>query len=282
MIDGIETVIFDLDGTLYEDERIYDRYAEELARFLPEGDRSRYLAEWERAKRGQSVEKVGMGYDAERDLLFRYRRDRITSYLDWRGREMPALGAAGGADAGDPGPPIEAPAFGPGRFSIGDWWRLPDVLATHFGVPAEDRSRAFTAVRSFMASEQFQLSLEPGMRPLLTWLRQRGKRLVVMSNSPAASVDDVLGELGVRECFDLILTDAQKPIGIRRYLENVERPDGILSVGDVYVNEIEPVLTAGGAAVYIDRHGTNLGDEHERRVLVPSIASAIAWLRENL
>lgn len=58
----IETIIFDLDGTLYEDERVYDRYAQELAHFLPPDRQRHYLADWAAAKAGRGPLRVGLGY----------------------------------------------------------------------------------------------------------------------------------------------------------------------------------------------------------------------------
>lgn len=276
---GIDTVIFDLDGTLYEDVRVYDRFAEELAGFLPPEKRSVYLEAWERAKVGESVARVGMGYDTLRDVLFRFDGREVTTYAGWDGRELPPQSPPLPAETG---PPVDTPALGPGRLIIGDWWYLPDVLAAHYGIPADRRSVAFNEVRTFMASDAFRLRPEPGVTELLSELRGRGKRLLAMSNSPADSVSAVLGELDLLERFDLVITDSQKPAGMRRYIEGTDHPDRILSVGDVYVNEIQPVLEAGGAAVYIDRHGTGFGAEHARCVRVASISEAISWLHANL
>lgn len=273
----IQTIIFDLDGTLYEDERVYDRYAEELARFLAAPERGRFLGEWGAIKEGQAPARIGLGYDLAADRLFRHARGRIVSYFDWTGEHEEA------ADRADVGPVYGPDAlFGGDRFNLGDRWGLLGSLAARYGVTTQQRDTAFLATRDFMGTPEGRLREERGLRPVLEALRRSGQRLIAMSNSPAATVDDVFGQLGVRDCIDLIISDAHKPRGLQEYLERQTEPESTLSVGDNYVNDIEPALEAGGWALYIDRHETGLGADWDRCERVPSIAAAHEWLLANL
>jgi FMN phosphatase YigB (HAD superfamily) len=275
---GIRTVLFDLDGTLYEDPMVYDHYAEELGSFLPAGARVQYLDHWQRARRGQDAARVGMGYDAERDALFRYRGGHIMSIVDWKGVETPVVSSQE-EDPGRPvGPPIEVPIFGPNRRNIGDLWAMADVLAMHYGVPRQSRSAAFRSTREFMATDAFHLHLHTGMRECLTGLRTEGVILIAMSNSPIDSVHDVFDDLGIREYFSMIVGDSGKPAGLYAWLSDMSEPGDLLSIGDNYVNDIEPALRSGARALYIDRHATALGSEYEHCYHVPSIDGAITWL----
>jgi FMN phosphatase YigB (HAD superfamily) len=274
----ISTILFDLDGTLYEDPAVYDRYARELAAFLPSGTARHYLSHWERARTGRDTARVGMGYDAERDCLFRYARGRIVSLVDWEGVETPVTSDTNEDPERPVGPPIEVPIFGHNRRNIGDLWAMADVLAMHYGVPRASRSAAFMATRAFMATDAFQLHLPPGMKTCLSSLRSAGLTLVAMSNSPVASVHDVFDELGIRPYFSTIVGDAGKPVGLSTWLSGVADPNRLLSVGDNYVNDIEPALAAGAKALYIDRHATALGSEYECCAHVPSIEAAIGYL----
>lgn len=281
---NFHTIIFDLDGTLYEDERVYDRFAEELARFLPYDRRAQYFRDWERAKQGDLAARIGLGYDETRDCLFRFSGGRIMSFIDWQRHEepAPAIGDTSlNRDARPEEPPVEVPIFGEGRINIGDWWALPDVLAAHYGVPRPDRASAFLATRDFIGSEGFRLRREPWLVDTLQGLRGGGKRLVAMSNSPAASVDDVFDQLGVRRYFSLIVTSAEKPHGLTRFLEEEAAPERVLSIGDNFVNDIEPALRAGSYALYIDRHDTRLGADSPRCYCVDSIQAVPGWLRER-
>lgn len=275
---GISTVLFDLDGTLYEDPAVYDRYAAEMGSNLDPQTRERYLDHWQRAKTGGDAARVGLGFDADTDLLFRYRGGRIVSTIDWTGLETPAPSAAEEDPERPVGPPIEVPIFGRNRRNIGDLWAMADVLAMHYGVPREKRSAAFMATRAFMASDEFHLHLPPGMEERLRDLRARGFSLLAMSNSPLASVHDVFDELGIRQYFDAIVADAAKPVGLIDWLADGSNSEGLLSVGDNYVNDIEPALKAGARALYIDRHATGLGTEYDTCSHAPSIEAALAWL----
>lgn len=134
---AIETIIFDIDGTLYEDERVYDRYAQELAGFILTDCRAEYWADWRAAKAGHGPARVGLGYDEARDRLFRFAPGPIHSSLDWQGwrgavaeDERPPARAR----AGEAGPPVETEIFDLDRVYIGDWWGLLGVLAAHHGV----------------------------------------------------------------------------------------------------------------------------------------------------
>lgn len=288
-LDTIQTIIFDLDGTLYEDMRVYDRYAAELARFLPVDRQQQYAADWALTKQRQGVARVGMGYDETRDRLFRFAGNRILHFIDWNGHPEPVprpdpstthreIGAGPPPDA----PTIEVPIFGTDRFNIGDWWGLPDVLASHYGVARDERGQAFLATRAYMGSDAFHIQPEPGLRDALLTLNTGGFHLVVMTNSPAETTAEVLDHLGIHTLFAHVAPSSKKPLGMRRFLEQVSPAERVLSIGDNYINDIEPVLQAGGHAVYIDRHATELGTDRARCYHVLSIQAALEWLAASI
>ncbi|GAC1442649.1 MAG: hypothetical protein NVSMB52_00100 [Chloroflexota bacterium] len=272
----IRTIIFDLDGTLYEDVRVYERYVRELSAFVPSSERDGFLSAWELAREGRGPARVGMGYDGDRDLLFRWSEGSITSYVDWSGNHLPVPDPQPRTESAPEKTPVEVPFFGTGRVSIGDWWALPSALARHFGVSVEGRQRAFMATREAM-QDDLRLKEEPWLRHLLQDLRGNNMTLIAMSNSPSDSVIDVLEWLGIAECFDEVIPSAVKPRGLITFLEGTCAED-ILSVGDNYVNEIEPVLKAGGSALYIDRHHTGLGSAHPHCYRIESRDAMREWL----
>jgi FMN phosphatase YigB (HAD superfamily) len=275
----VERVVFDLDGTLYDEPRVYDRYAQELARHIASNTRGRFLAEWERAKYGGSSARVGLGYDRSTDLLFQYDRTGITAFMRWDGpaEEVPAMDTR---TEGVPElPEVEVPIFGPDRVNIGDWWSLADVIAAHFRVAPEQRQEAFNTTRQHMAES---IRLRPQWEPeLLRRLGKSGYELTVMSNSPAGTVGDVVTELGIVECFQAVVANAQKPLGLTRWLE-ARDASAILSIGDNFVNDVEPVLRAGGNALYINRHDVRLGANWKHCHAVASIAEARIWVGNAL
>jgi len=282
---AVDTVIWDLDGTLYEDRRVYDHYASELARFVPADRRPHYRDDWASARDGHGVVRPGLGYDETRDRLFRYAGARIVSSSAWDGRweqenagdATRANGEAGQGDREDR-PPIETPMFGPERFNIGDMWGVPDALAAHYGVGRDERRQAFLATRAYMGTVEGRVPPQPDMHAVLDALRTSGTRLVVMSNSPAETAVQVLDHLGIRHYFASVVPGARKPDGLRHVLATRREGERVLSIGDNFVNDIEPALEAGEYALYIDRYATRMGEGQTRCVRVPSIAAAIALL----
>jgi FMN phosphatase YigB (HAD superfamily) len=129
-----------------------------------------------------------------------------------------------------------------------------------------------------MATEDWQPSVEHDLLETLDMLQQRRVSLVAMTNSPAATTADVLERLGLAEVFPVVIASAQKPAGLARFIAEHGPACRYLAVGDHYVNDIEPVLEAGGRALYIDRHRTGLGAGHPKLERVRSIREVPARL----
>ncbi len=134
------------------------------------------------------------------------------------------------------------------------------------------------ATRDWMR-DSLAMQAEPWLRDLLAHLEASGMRLIAMSNSPSPSVEDVLERLGITRYFSLIMPSSAKPLGLSQFVAASDRPESILSVGDNYVNDIEPVLQAGAWALYIDRHATGLGSGYRSCVRVPSREAGADWLK---
>lgn len=261
---NLHTIIFDLDGTLYEDPRIFDRYAGNLAASLPPSASAEFTRGWREARERRGALSVGLGYDPVADELFRFAGDLVTHRLSWDGEETAVSEAV--------------PRFAFENF-VGDWWQLLMVLATHFGISRVDQDAAFAATRAWMGSDEIQLRQDPDLPQNLATLASKVRQLVAMSNSPEQSVHNVLSELSIADCFDQIVPNASKPDGLAAFLSSLRNPGSVLSVGDHYINDIESALHGGALAVYIDRHETALGSTCDSCLLVPSIPAAWDYLR---
>ncbi|MFD0636872.1 HAD family hydrolase [Catenulispora yoronensis] len=148
------------------------------------------------------------------------------------------------------------------------------------GTPAlED---AFLASRKFMLTPECPVVAVPALVEAFEELRGP-VRIVLATNSPAGGLAPLLDRLGVTGLFDGVLSGANKPAGLRRWIagELARRPSGeLFSLGDHYFNEIEPAMAVGARAGYIDRFGRADGPATVTAEVVEAVLPGIfAWAR---
>ncbi|GAK13709.1 HAD family hydrolase [Geomicrobium sp. JCM 19039] len=245
----IDLVIFDLDGTLYEDTDHFDHYAKRLSEELPEQNRANFFQDYDDMKKGNHAVSIGKAYDVVRDWVvetdpFTGQVSRVT---DWEGGLVPTA---------------QWKAVYPGAVSfdfdtliaIGDGWWLPNAAARHYGV--SDPQPAYHETKEYMATDQFELTVIEGLRTGLQALGQK-KQVVLLTNSTPDDVERLLSMLDLTDVFTDVVTSAGKPQHTKAQFKTImERYDAsaerTLSIGDNYLNEIIPAGAIGMKAIYID------------------------------
>ena len=118
---------------------------------------------------------------------------------------------------------------------------------------------------------------------LLQELRGSDVLTVLATNAPDEGFGRWLRTLGLQDSFDAVINSAQKPFGMPETLEQARRtgtdpvpPEAVLSVGDIWANDLAHVHALGGDTVLIDRFATGLGEPHHR---VGSFAEAAPLIR---
>ena len=144
---------------------------------------------------------------------------------------------------------------GDGGIEASDGWEAAVVLA---GGPRASRSfpDAFARTREFMLTDACPLDVPAGLVDFLHGVAGTARR-VLMSNTPAFGVLPLLDRLELLPLFDELVCEAGKPNGFARRLaalaEVHDLPNrAVLSIGDHYVNDIEPALAIGCTAAYLD------------------------------
>lgn len=211
-------IIFDFDGTITVGDGPVLAYAEQVATRLAPG-----LADGFRAA--------------------------VTAALHGRTGTVSTLTAAATADA------------------IDDYDMVRQVAVSH-GADRALLSAAYLASRELLATESAPITAPslapvPGTRipaDLATWLRRLSTRayLVLATNAPATGLDRALAVLGVTDAFDEVRTSVGKPTGMHALADEMLARGPVLSVGDVWHNDLEPVWACGGATALLTRGG--LGD----------------------
>lgn len=82
---------------------------------------------------------------------------------------------------------------------------------------------------------------------------------VLVTNSPLASTITLTQRLGLHPVLDAIIGDAAKPLGLEALLAaggelDARRWQRIVSIGDIWVNDLAPVQAVGGDTGLIERH----------------------------
>ncbi len=154
---------------------------------------------------------------------------------------------------------VERFLAGESRVQAADGWEAAVVLA---GGPAGNSSgfsQAFLETRRFMLEKRCELEIPFGMTEFLAQARRRA-RLVLVTNTPAEYVFPLLQRLGLGSNFDEVCCGAEKPSRLGPRLTALAEvfglaPQAVLSVGDHFLNDIAPALTAGCTTAYLDPYG---------------------------
>ncbi|WP_240414152.1 HAD family hydrolase [Paenibacillus periandrae] len=235
---NVEVVLFDLDGTLYQDGTFYKRYLELL---FDKGEHAarleEFLAEMASLLEGSHPSSIGDWYHPGSDTWTR--GGDLTVYRDWQGQQVEAV-----TDTAEMA-----------SIYAGDAWSLVSIFAAKYGVGEGQRQQAFQQVRKEMLRGASSFERHPGLYEAIGGLTGVRKR-ILLTNSPEHTGREFISALACTELFDEIVYGAGKPSGLERYMsELIEqeglRPDQILSIGDHAWNDLYPVRKLGGRTVWL-------------------------------
>jgi len=158
-----------------------------------------------------------------------------------------------------------------------DGYQAVAELAAYFDVPAEITRTAFLSTRQRMATGEIPVEVPDGLVELLDELKP-GTRTVLVTNSPAAGMAEIVGRLGLHGVIDEIVTDAAKPSGLPplldRHLHAIDaqqEPRRLLSIGDIWANDLRIPRERGCATAYIDRFDRRQGPADARAAVIEGL-----------
>jgi FMN phosphatase YigB (HAD superfamily) len=271
-IEEAKLLLFDLDGTLYEDTDHFDYYCRLLQERVPEDKKAAFWNTYESMKKGTHPVGIGKVYDIKNDASvtvdpLTLQVTKVTAFDggDWQKEEIKK------EYKGDLVYDFER------LIAIGDGWWLPYATAMHFGLKQSDTWDCYNATKEYMVTDQFSLTMTPGLKEALERLRNK-KKLVLLTNSEKKDVKRLLHELELEGIFHAVHTEGQKPIKTKEKIGEILQeykvePHEAVSIGDNFINEIAPSLMMGLKAVYIQRNRTEV--EHENMIVVPTLANVL-------
>jgi putative hydrolase of the HAD superfamily len=270
-IENAKLLVFDLDGTLYEDTDHFDYYCRQLQARVKENEKEAFWQTYESMKRGEHPIGIGKVYDIKNDTAVTVEplSLQVTKVETLQGEEWPAE-KVNQEYSGELVYDFER------LIAIGDGWWLPYATAIHFGLTQNDTWECYNATKEYMVTDEFSLTKTPGLKDALMKLRGE-KKIVLMTNSEHEDVRRLLDELELTGLFHAVHTESQKPLRSKQLLQEILESfhvtaEEAVSIGDNFINEIAPALLIGMKAVYIQPNGTD--NSHDNLVVVPTLANA--------
>ncbi len=264
----VQVIVYDLDGTVYDDTRHFELYAREIQSHLPEEVRDPFWADYTLAVEGRHPAlRIGTFYDVPRDLVLQTKGGKVVRALHWDGTEAPPLVVRELYNG-----PLEPDHST--LLNVGDLWWVPSAISYHYGGVPEKHGEAFLKIREVMSDPHFVVRPIPGLAEVIASLK--GKVVQVLAtNSPQPDSEAILQKVGLLGHFDRMYFRSGKPSGLGPIMSEIARDyqvgmEAILSVGDNLVNEIAPTQAMGCRTVFIDPHGT--AADFEADLIVPSMS----------
>lgn len=240
---GIRAVIFDLDGTLYQDHHIHLKYMELLVAGTPWQSYMHIISEeMDEILQGNRPFKLGHAYrHTERDAPI----ESIEQLLEFDGIRNGSSGSFPSEWLSDPN-----------IIYAGDPWSLCTIIAKRIGISREQGNQAFAKVREGMHVAGTTVEHHDGLSSALQKLKQKLVRSMIVSNTPESMASDLAVYLNVHEQAHDYYYGAGKPHGLMKMLPDWLRKHGleaheVLAVGDNGLNDLYPIRQLGGKAALI-------------------------------
>ena len=147
------------------------------------------------------------------------------------------------------------------------------------GADARMLSAAYLASRAELATAAAPITAPDGLAAFLA-AAAADAELVLVTNAPAIRIDQALHALGLAGLFDRIVTSAGKPAGLDAFLADLPADARVLSIGDIWHNDLAPAHARGHETALIggfaDPHATPTYRAADFATLIPQLT---AWLR---
>lgn len=165
-----------------------------------------------------------------------------------------------------------------------DLYQLVQEVAAAHGLPRDDLGRAYLASRAALVGGELEVAAPAGLAALLAELGP-AVHVVVLTNAPAAGLDVLLARLGLAGAVHEAIGDAGKPVGMAAAVERLLDAHGIaaqpwrlLSVGDLWANDLRAPRERGCATAYIDRFDRRRGPADARAATFEQLYDMVrAW-----
>lgn len=235
---GVKTVIFDLDGTIYQNKVFHREYIH----FLVEGTDK---ASWESAL----IDFIEDTFSGKRLVMnrFYYNTQIDTASPD---EFFSAL-----EDQICPQITYQEALTKTNMFYLGDVWAVVTLIGSTLGLISDGRGDLlYYRIRKQM--EQDGMHGNPYLKDAIIDLSKRCN-VLLMSNSYEATTKEFLRQLGYENVFPCICCSANKPFDMISNLKKTdstifEHPDSILSIGDHAYNDLMPIAQIGGQTVWMN------------------------------
>lgn len=236
-MDGIKTILFDLDGTVYQNNYFHRNYISLLVKDSP-------YASWEQPLIALA-DDILSGKIIPMNQFYRAGARPVSSVDD-----VAASLQAGALKDLSFQEAYKGPL--PDIYYLGDAWAVLSLLAQTLRLSRETQDRTFLEVRRQMLDG---IVPNTGLIEALNALKDRYVT-VLLSNSPQDTAGAFIRRLGLRDAFTRIGYGGGKPYGLLRCLEQfapdaLANPRTLLSIGDHVFNEIENVRLLGGRTLWI-------------------------------
>lgn len=171
---------------------------------------------------------------------------------------------------------------GAGDSAAQDVYQVVQEVATARGLAPQEQGRAYLASRAALLAEGLGVTAPAGLADLLGEL---DVHVVVLTNAPADGLDVLLDRLGLTGVVDEAIGDARKPDGMGPVVDRLlaehgiaDQPRRLLSVGDLWANDLRAPRERGCATAYIDRFDLRQGPADARAATFEELYGAVrAW-----
>jgi FMN phosphatase YigB (HAD superfamily) len=274
---NVKAIVFDLDGTLYEETHHFEYYAAQVAKRLREGDQHCFWEDYHSVLSGRHPLRIGSVYDAGKDLILFLQNGFVSEAYRWNGEKLAVA---------------EVKAIYPGQvkidldrlFSIGDLWWVPSSIGHHYGLTNEETYAALLETRQWKMGPDFAMKGVPGLAETLQKLKNN-VALILMTNSPEPDSEAILRKLKLADVFHHKIFQAGKPIKTASHLQTIRdryhiQYEEMISIGDNLENDILPACRLGCRTIFIDAY--RLAKQGDADVIVASMSECVSVLRRLL
>jgi FMN phosphatase YigB (HAD superfamily) len=238
MEERIKAIVFDLDGTLYQDFSFYKPYIH----FMVEGTNKET---WE-LKLVEYAEEILCGKRLKMNAYYRcsaIRADNLEEYFDMAEEAiLPETEAQESAGSNE-------------TIYLGDAWAVLTFIGYSLGLFGAERCQE-TYLRTRRVMEESGLQ---GSKRLRDAIKKASGfcETILLSNSNAETAQKLLEQLGYTGLFERECFSVEKPYGLVDAVEAclpgaLEHPQAVLAIGDHAYNDLEPLRRLGCRTVWMN------------------------------